>query len=67
MLFDRTLYNKYVVQVRQFLTYGLFNTTASNTDNVASDSKIMRKNDLEKESEGSDRYLIWGTMLEVYC
>ena len=35
-------------QVHQFLTYALFNTSASNAGYIASEVKIMKNNDLEK-------------------
>ena len=48
MVFDCTLYIKYMIQVHQFLTYGLLNTAANNADDTASDVKIMKNIDLEK-------------------
>jgi len=35
-------------QVHQLLTYGSFNPAASNADDIASDVKIIKNNDLEK-------------------
>jgi len=37
-----------MIQVHQFLTYGLLNTAANNADDTASDVKIMKNIDLEK-------------------
>lgn len=48
MVFGCTLYIKYMFQVHQFLTYGLMNAAVSNADDIASDVKIMKNNDLEK-------------------